>query len=315
MAVGRPGPAVPWRARVADRRWELEAFGRCAGRTPGDRGAPTGPTSLAFAAWAGRAGVDGPAGVDRVLLRRYLAYLATRRYARATVARKAAALRAYFRWCHRRGLVGADPAARLSAPSAGGRLPKVLSHRELAGCSTPTGVRAGDGAGAPAVALRDDAVLELLYAAGLRVAELCGLDRGGRRPRGPDGHRDAARGTRSAGSRCTTAASTALGGWLAEGRPAMVGPDEPARGRLLEPAREPARAPRRPAHPRPPLAGAHPPPRPAPQLRHPPPRRRRRPAGGPGAAGPRQPADHPDVHPREQGAPASAVYGRTHPRA
>ena len=47
----------------------------------------------AFVVWAARAGVTGPAEVDRLLLRRYLAYLATRGMARTTVARKAAALR------------------------------------------------------------------------------------------------------------------------------------------------------------------------------------------------------------------------------
>ena len=45
----------------------------------------------------------GPSDVDRIVLRRYLAYLATRRYAKATIARKAAAIRTYFAWCHRRG--------------------------------------------------------------------------------------------------------------------------------------------------------------------------------------------------------------------
>src|SRR5580658_9100754 len=51
-----------------------------------------------FAQWLGRSDVDGPAGVDRLVLRRYLASLGTRRLARATVARKAAALRCYFAW-------------------------------------------------------------------------------------------------------------------------------------------------------------------------------------------------------------------------
>jgi site-specific recombinase XerD len=145
----------------------------------------------AFVAWAGRGDITGPAGVDRLLLRRYLAYLGTRRFARATIARKAAALRAYFAWCRRRGLIAEDPSRRLSAPSGGGRLPKVLSPSEVDRLLAPADAgplrpkAGGSAAGSEDRARmeasfdrRDDAVLELLYAAGLRVAELCRLDRG-----------------------------------------------------------------------------------------------------------------------------------------
>ena len=83
---------------------------------------------LAFATWAQRSGVDDPAGVDRILLRRHLAFLATRGQARATMARRAAALRRYFRWLRRSGVVVVDPAARLSAPLGAARLPRVLSR-------------------------------------------------------------------------------------------------------------------------------------------------------------------------------------------
>jgi site-specific recombinase XerD len=135
---------------------------------------------VAFAEWAARGGIDGPGPVDRMLLRRYLAFLATRRYARASVARKAAALRSYFLWCRRRDLISLDPARGLSAPAAHGRLPRVLSHKELDGLlDTDQRGATGEDARALATDLRDRAVLELLYAAGLRVAELCGLDRGG----------------------------------------------------------------------------------------------------------------------------------------
>jgi len=57
----------------------------------------------AFVAWAGRAGIEGPEGVDRIVLRRYLAFLSTRRYARRTVARKASSVRRYFAWAARTG--------------------------------------------------------------------------------------------------------------------------------------------------------------------------------------------------------------------
>ena len=54
-----------------------------------------------FVEWAKRLGLDGPAGVDRLVLRRYVASLSTRQFARRTVARKVAALRRYFDWLRR----------------------------------------------------------------------------------------------------------------------------------------------------------------------------------------------------------------------
>ena len=189
------GPGLPWgMSAMAGRTggaeaagvdgWSREAFGGwLRGRSPATARAYASDLA-AFAQWAGRGGTTGPDQVDRLLLRRYLAYLSTRRYARATVARKAAALRAYFGWCRMRGLVADDSACRLSAPSAGGRLPKVLGHRELDQLLDPppaegAGERQVPASRQRARRLRDDAVLELLYAAGLRVAELCGLDRAG----------------------------------------------------------------------------------------------------------------------------------------
>jgi site-specific recombinase XerD len=127
----------------------------------------------AFADWAERGGHEGPQSVDRILLRRYLSFLATRRYARRTIARKAAALRRYFQWLARTGAIATDPAVRLSAPTGGGRLPRVLTGTELDVLldAPPARIDEDDAA----VRLRDDAVLELLYGSGLRVAEVCGL--------------------------------------------------------------------------------------------------------------------------------------------
>ena len=143
----------------------------------------------AFVEWAGRSGVTSPSGVDRLLLRRYLAYLAVRRYARRTIARKAAALRRYFAWALRAGLAEADPASRLSAPSGESRLPRVLSAAEItellepppratAGSRGVAGTSRASGERRDALELRDDAVLELLYGSGLRVAECCSLELG-----------------------------------------------------------------------------------------------------------------------------------------
>jgi len=215
--------------------WDSEEFSRSlGGQSPATRRAYAGDLRD-FVAWAQRASVDGPAAVDRMLLRRYLGYLTTRRYARATVARKAAALRCYFAWQRRRGVLDVDPARRLSSPGGPSRLPKVLEHADLEVLlegSVPEGGGAasldgsGDGVSQPlehhdAVAARDDAVLELLYGCGLRVAELCGLDIGdvdmrarmvtvmgkGRRQRRVPMH-----------DRCAEAIDL----WLGRGRPALV---------------------------------------------------------------------------------------------
>lgn len=195
--------------------WALDRWLR--GRPPETARAYRGDVA-AFASWAGRAGVREPGGVDRVLLRRYLAFLETRRYARATVARKAAALRTYFRWCRRQGLVAADPAARLSAPSARGRLPKVLSHQDL---DALLAVEGHD-----PVAVRDAAVLELLYAAGLRVAELCGLDRAGVDLAGRT-VTVRGKGDRERRLPVHDGCAAALATWLEAGRPAMARPTSP----------------------------------------------------------------------------------------
>lgn len=129
-----------------------------------------------FVAWAARAGVTDPAAVDRTLLRRYVAHLATRRYAKRTIARKVSALRRYFGWAARTGHITANPASALSAPRGEGRLPRVLRQDELTTLldDPPASI---SGHEAPTRA-RDDAVLELLYGSGLRVGELCGLDPG-----------------------------------------------------------------------------------------------------------------------------------------
>ncbi len=161
--------------------WDLEEFDRSlGGRAPATVRAYRSDLA-AFVDFAERAGVESPAGVDRILLRRYLAFLTTRRYARASIARKAASLRCYFAWLQRRGILAVDPARRLSAPTGGSRLPRVLDQREVTRIlDGPPRGGGDDGPGADlarAVAERDDAVLELLYGSGLRVAEVCGLDR------------------------------------------------------------------------------------------------------------------------------------------
>jgi site-specific recombinase XerD len=163
--------AVPWDAMApAAPAWDLAGFSAwLGGRAAATRTAYVGDVRT-FAAWMARSDVPGPEGVDRLHLRRYLASLSTRQLARATVARKAAALRCYFSWLTRQGRLEADPARSLRAPSGGGRLPRVLSAGEIDVLLDAPGDGPFD--------RRDVAVLELLYAGGLRVSELCGLDRG-----------------------------------------------------------------------------------------------------------------------------------------
>lgn len=107
-------------------------------------------------------------------LRRYLAYLGTRGMSRRTISRKAAALRRYFGWLSHRGHIGVDPSQGLCAPAGEGRLPRVLSDEEVRVLLDDPPARAASGVDA-ARDLRDQAVVELLYGGGLRVAELCGL--------------------------------------------------------------------------------------------------------------------------------------------
>ncbi|MET0727420.1 MAG: tyrosine-type recombinase/integrase [Acidimicrobiales bacterium] len=129
-----------------------------------------------FSDWAAMHGADGPNGVDRLLLRRYVAHLAASGYAKRSIARKTSSLRRYFAWCARTGRVPADPAVGLSAPRGDGRLPRVLRQDELnVLLDDPPVSVAGD---TSAVRTRDDAVLEVLYGSGLRVGELCALDLG-----------------------------------------------------------------------------------------------------------------------------------------
>lgn len=130
-----------------------------------------------FVAWAERGGCPTPDRLDRATLRRYLAYLTTRQFARRSVARKAASLRAYLRFLSRRGVVSSDPGRSLRAPKGEARLPRVPRQSEAEGmidAAAAADLEDGDAGGA-AVAWRDLAVLEVLYGAGLRVSECCGL--------------------------------------------------------------------------------------------------------------------------------------------
>jgi integrase/recombinase XerC len=183
------------------------------------------------------AGLPALARLDLARLRGWLADAHAAGAARSTLSRRAAAARTFTRWAHRRGLLPHDPGARLAAPRPRNALPTVLD-REQAGAVLD---RAGSGAARDdPVALRDLLVVELLYATGVRVAELCGLDLVD-----VDDERRALRvvgkGDRERTVVYGVPASRALRRWCEVGRPAIVRPGSPpalllgARGGRLDP--------------------------------------------------------------------------------
>lgn len=128
---------------------------------------------------ASRMGRSRPEEVDLAVLRSWLARQRSTGVARATLARRASAARAWSAFCHARGLRPDDPGAALASPSAQRTLPKVLTAAQagrLLDSPVPPPQRGVPTAAARALAARDEAVLELLYASGIRVSELCGLD-------------------------------------------------------------------------------------------------------------------------------------------
>ncbi|HXG24897.1 MAG TPA: site-specific tyrosine recombinase/integron integrase [Chthonomonadales bacterium] len=117
-----------------------------------------------LAGFLAQQGIGDIRAVDLAVLRAFLVSLQGRRYARATLARKQVALRAFFRWTKQGGHISADPARNLATPRATRHLPKFLRPEEIeALMSAPDNKPAG---------LRDRALLELLYASGLRAGEV-----------------------------------------------------------------------------------------------------------------------------------------------
>lgn len=106
-------------------------------------------------------------------LRDWLWQATQRGDARSTLARRAAAARSFFSWAKDEELVSVDPSLRLIAPKRGRTLPAVASQDGVSALLEEQRARAADG---DPLALRDHAILELLYASGMRVSELCGLD-------------------------------------------------------------------------------------------------------------------------------------------
>lgn len=138
--------------------------------------------SLLEYAW--RHGVAAPDSLDLATLRGWLAGQHRGGAARATLARRGAAARAFTAYAYRQGWLAVDPGPRLGTPKARHVLPQVLRADEmnlvLADCENRALREFAEGQrDAAALAMRDAAVLELLYATAIRVSELCQLDAGG----------------------------------------------------------------------------------------------------------------------------------------
>ena len=131
-----------------------------------------------LAEWASAQDVD-PAGVDHRTLRRFAGVLSERGHSRSTVARKLAAVRAFYRHLLERAEIDANPADLVSSPKRDQYLPRVLRADEVAAIldSIPQ---------SEPLEMRDRAIFELAYAAGLRAEELVNLDAGDIDPDGEE---------------------------------------------------------------------------------------------------------------------------------
>lgn len=170
------------------------------------------------------------------LLRTWLSSGAVAGAARTTLARRTSSIKAFTAWAVRRGLLTVDPAARLQVPKAHRTLPAVLRQDQAldAMAAAKSGAEQGD-----PLALRDRLIVEMLYATGIRVSELCGLDIDDV----DAGHRVVrvlGKGDKQRSAPFGVPAADALRAWLADGRPALVTADSGpalllgARGRRLD---------------------------------------------------------------------------------
>jgi integrase/recombinase XerC len=167
------------------------------------------------------------ADVDLEHLRDWLWRSVQNGAARSTIARRTATLRGFFSWALDAGLVPGDPSLRLVAPKRGRTLPRIASPEALSGCFDELAARAATG---DARELRDHAVLELLYGAGIRVSELCGLDIDSV-DRGRATVRVVGKGSKERVVPFGAPAARALDAYLVRGRPALS-----ARGQSATPA-------------------------------------------------------------------------------
>ena len=160
----------------------------------------------------------GLRGLTLPVLRSWLAAQASAGAARTTLARRASAVKTFTAWAARRGLLDEDPSVRLQAPKARRTLPSVLRQDQAVDAmdAASSGAEQGD-----PVALRDRLIVEMLYATGMRVSELCGLDIDD-----IDSSRNVLRvigkGNKERTVPYGVPAAAAIADWLRSGRPALA---------------------------------------------------------------------------------------------
>lgn len=160
----------------------------------------------------------GLRGLTLPVLRSWLAGQAGAGAARSTLARRTSSVKTFTAWALRRGLIDDDPAARLQVPKARRTLPAVLRQDQAIDAMDAAKVGAQEG---DPLALRDRLIVEMLYATGIRVSELCGLD-----VDDVDTSRRVLRVLGKGNKQRTVPygqpAQAALTAWLTDGRPKLV---------------------------------------------------------------------------------------------
>lgn len=114
-------------------------------------------------------GIRDYADVSYIHVRSYLAELHVREYARRSIARKLSALRSFYLYMLREGMIASNPFAQVQTPKLDKKLPKFLYPEEIEALLTTPDTTTPEG-------LRDRAVMETLYASGMRISELVGLN-------------------------------------------------------------------------------------------------------------------------------------------